>query len=108
MKRTTAVAVAAALVLAVPAMPAQASHQGGRYGDERERCYDSDGCNDQEYDQNYGSRDDRNRNRDRNRGAFSPGPFDRSPVTIIICPPGTQYCGSDGGRNDQPPPEGKP
>lgn len=78
-------------------------------------CWDEYDCRGREYgpgdsrdryDQNYGSRDDRNRNRHRNRGAFSPGPFDRSPVTIIICPPGTQYCGSDGGRGqDQPPPD---
>lgn len=33
----------------------------------------------------YGSEDDRNRNRNRDRGAFSPGPFRDSPVTITIC-----------------------
>jgi len=55
-------------------------------------CYDGDG-QDQRYDQNYGSRDDRNRSRNRNRGAFSPGPFDRSPVDAFngntVCLPGS-------------------
>lgn len=36
-------------------------------------------CYQGEYEQDYGSYD-RNRNRERNRGAFSPGPFDRSPI----------------------------
>lgn len=63
--------------------------------------YDDDGCwegecsgGGQDYDYDYGSHD-RNRNRGRDRGAFSPDLQD-SPVTVIICPPGTQYCGSDG------------
>lgn len=60
-------------------------------------------CGDDSYHNEYGNRGDQNRRR--NRGSFSPGPFDRSPVTIIICPPGTQYCGSDGGHSDQPPEE---
>ncbi len=68
-------------------------------------CYDGDGYQ-QRYDQNYGSRDDRNRNRGRNRGAFSPGPFDRSPVDAFnrICMPGAT-CYYDG-QGDQQPPEG--
>ncbi len=66
---------------------------GGQYGGER-----GDDWNNEDY----------NRNRGRDRGAFSPGPFRDSPVSIIICPPGTQYCGSDGGRSDQPPNEGEP
>ena len=36
-------------------------------------------CGGGRYEQDYGSYD-RNRNRERNRGAFSPGPFDRSPI----------------------------
>lgn len=45
-----------------------------------ERCDPEWGdCYEGEYDQSYDSYD-RNRNRDRNRGAFSPGPFDRSPI----------------------------
>lgn len=67
-------------------------------------CDWSGDCGDDSYRNDYSSRD-RHRNERRNRGAFSPGPFDRSPVTIIICPPGTPYCGSDGGQNDQPPEE---
>jgi hypothetical protein len=66
-------------------------------------CDWSGDCGDDSYHNEYGNRGDQNRRR--NRGSFSPGPFDRSPVTIIICPPGTQYCGSDGGRPDQPPEE---
>lgn len=40
-----------------------------------------DDCGDNDYRQDYGS-EDRNRNRHRNRGAFSPGPFDRSPIEM--------------------------
>lgn len=52
-------------------------------------CYDGE-CYSQEYDQNYGSGDDRNRNQGRERGAFSPGPFDDSPVDAFnnLCMPG--------------------
>lgn len=63
-------------------------------------------CGGQEYDQNYGSRDDRNRNRNRDRGAFSPGPFRDSPVTICLpysCNSGGEQSG--GNRENQPPPE---
>lgn len=91
-----------ALMLAVPAMPAHASHQGDRYGDERERCSDSDDCGGQDYDQ--WNNDQRNHNR-RNRGAFSPGPFDRSPVDAFnnLCAPGAT-CHYDGqrGRDGEP------
>lgn len=78
--------------------------------DEQPQCYDDGYCDDngQNYDQNYGSRDDRNRSRNRNRGAFSPGPFDRSPVDAFngntICLPGST-CYSDGKKKDQPPPD---
>lgn len=69
--------------------------------DDRGDC-DWEGCYDQRYDQNYGSRDDRNRNRNRNRGAFSPGPFDRSPVDAFngntVCLPGST-CYSDDRRD---------
>jgi hypothetical protein len=80
---------------------------GGDNGCWDGECYDrGDSYGNGRYDYDYGSHD-RRRNERRNRGAFSPGPFDDSPVTIIICPPGTQYCGSDGGRGrgDEPPPE---
>lgn len=51
------------------------SHERDRcYGDE---CYDQgDGAGGYGSDYGHNRRDDRNRN----RGAFSPGPFDRSPV----------------------------
>lgn len=78
-----------------------ASH---RYDDGGDCDWNGD-CGDDSYRNDYSS-NDRHRNERRNRGAFSPGPFDRSPVTIIICPPGTQYCGSDGGRGNEPPDEG--
>lgn len=56
-----------------------------------------------EYEQDYSS-NDRNRNRERNRGAFSPGPFDRSPVDAFngntVCLPGST-CYSD----REPPPD---
>lgn len=98
------VALAASLLVAAPA---SAYHDGDRYGHggyDNGDCEWSGDCGGQNYDQNYGSRDDRNRNRHRNRGAFSPGPFDHSPVIITICPPGTQNCGPGSGQ-DQPPPE---
>lgn len=81
------------------------------YYDEQPRCYDDGYCDDegdgysQRYDQNYGSRDDRNRNRNRDRGAFSPGPFRDSPV--VICAPYSCNSGgeqSGGNRSEQPPP----
>jgi hypothetical protein len=55
-----------------------------------EYCEDNGDCYSQDYDQNYGSRDDCNRNRNRERGAFSPGPFDDSPVDAFnnLCMPG--------------------
>lgn len=65
-----------------------------------------DNCGGQEYDQNYGSRDDRNRNRNRDRGAFSPGPFRDSPVTICApysCNSGGEQSG--GNRSENPPPD---
>lgn len=76
-------------------------------------CYDGGGDGySQRYDQNYGSRDDRNRNRRRNRGAFSPGPFQDSPVTICLpysCNSGGEQSGgnrNDGRGNEPPPDEG--
>lgn len=70
---------------------------------------DRDDCGGQEYDQNNGSRDDRNRNRDRNRGAFSPGPFDRSPVDAFnnVCMPGAT-CHYDGQRDQRSGQDGEP
>jgi len=95
-----------------PAVTQLAYHDGGDCWDEydcRGRDYGDDGGRDS-YRQEYGNRGDQSRCRGRGcRGSFSPGPFDRSPVTIIVCPPGTQYCGSDGGRGqDQPPADEEP
>lgn len=63
-------------------------------------------CGGQEYDQNYGSRDDRNRNRNRDRGAFSPGPFRDSPVDAFnnVCMPGAtcHYGDPDQRKGEQP------
>lgn len=52
-----------------------------------EECY-GDQCYSQEYDYDYGNRGDNSRNRE--RGAFSPGPFDDSPVDAFnnACLPG--------------------
>lgn len=99
-----------AISFTVPVAPARfvASHDdGGECWDEydcRGREYgDGDGYS-QRYDQNYGSRDDRNRNRNRDRGAFSPGPFRDSPVTI--CLPYSCNSGGEqsGGNRENPPP----
>ena len=76
---------------------------GGDYG--CDPYYEDCGGGGQDYDYDYGSHD-RNRNRGRDRGAFSPDLQD-SPVTVIICPPGTQYCGSDGGPSPRPPEGGR-
>lgn len=74
---------------------------------ERDRCYDED-CYDQGGYDGYGSdyghnrRDDRNRN----RGAFSPGPFDDSPVDAfngnVICLPGSTCTPDDRQRDEEP------
>lgn len=88
-----------AVSLTVPASPARfvVSHDDG--GD----CDWEGNCGDGSYsggDYGHNRRDDRNRN----RGAFSPGPFDRSPVDAFnrICMPGaTCYYG------DPPPEEGQ-
>jgi hypothetical protein len=67
------------------------------------QCGDGD-----EYRHDY-SNHDRNRNRNRDRGAFSPGPFRDSPVTI--CAPyscnsgGEQSGGNREDRRDEPPPD---
>lgn len=61
-----------------------------------------------EYRHDY-SNHDRNRNRQRDRGAFSPGPFRDSPV--VICAPYSCNSGgeqSGGNRENQPPPEEQP
>lgn len=66
-------------------------------------CWDG-GCYDGGSDQDYGSHD-RNRNRNRDRGAFSPGPFRDSPVTICApysCNSGGEQSG--GNRSENPPP----
>lgn len=72
--------------------------------------YDGSEGGGQNYEDQW-SNEDRNRNRGRNRGAFSPGPFDDSPVDAFngntICLPGST-CYSDGGRGQEPPPEGEP
>lgn len=89
------------------------SHEGG-YGESGDceydgYCGDYQGSGSQEYDQNYGSRDDRNRSRNRNRGAFSPGPFDDSPVDAFngntICLPGSTCYTDD--RQNPPPNQGR-
>lgn len=74
-----AVLLGVGLVIATP-VGAWADHERGR-------CYDGDYCGDQEYDQ--WNSDQNNHNR-RNRGAFSPGPFDDSPVDAFnnVCMPG--------------------
>lgn len=71
-----------------------------------EYCEENSDCYGGSYEQDYGSYD-RNRNRDRNRGAFSPGPFDDSPVDAFnnTCLPGaTCYYdgrhGSDAANNE--------
>lgn len=78
MKRLGIMLVFSALLF--PAGPAWADHDWDHGWDERERCYDSDcgGRGDSGDDWNS---EQRNHNR-RNRGAFSPGPFDRSPVEM--------------------------
>lgn len=116
------------LVLAVIGLfavctPGENDHSFGkiqlvRYDDEQPRCYEDEDCyNDddggdgysQRYDQNYGSRDDRNRNRHRNRGAFSPGPFDRSPLDFRNACISLDCSGRSNNdrdrRDDQPPPD---
>lgn len=90
-----------------------AYHDGGGYDDGE--CWDSYDCEGRgygrdRYDQNYGSRDDRNRNRNRDRGAFSPGPFRDSPVTICLpysCNSGGEQSGGNRNddRRDEPPPD---
>lgn len=110
MRRLWVVIVLAVAVPAIPARPVSAaateSHDGGECDDWNGDCGDG---YEQRYDQNYGSRDDRNRNRNRDRGAFSPGPFRDSPVTICLpysCNSGGEQSG--GNRNDrgnEPPPE---
>lgn len=83
---------------------------------ERERCYDEWGCEEEGgyygEDRGYGGgysggdyghnrRDDRNRD----RGAFSPGPFDDSPVDAfngnVICLPGSQCRPDDRNRDEE-------
>lgn len=85
------------------------------YSDEQPQCHEDGYCDGddgddggQRYDQNYGSRDDRNRSRNRNRGAFSPGPFDRSPVDAFnnLCMPGATCNYGDPKKKDQPPDQG--
>jgi hypothetical protein len=100
------IVLTAALVLTPSA--AWAHHDGY---DERSRCgYDyecserGDYSGDQEYDQ--WNSDQRNHN-GRERGAFSPGPFDDSPVDAFngntICLPGSTCTPDDRQREEQPP-----
>lgn len=81
--------------LIIPTGTAWANHDEGY-------CDDNGDCYSQNYDQNYGSRDDRNRNRNRDRGAFSPGPFRDSPVDAFngVCMPGAT-CYYDGNRGEK-------
>lgn len=67
-------------------------------------CWDDDcgGQNSSGGDYGHNRRDDRNRN----RGAFSPGPFDRSPVDFSNSCISLDCSGRDEGRRrGQPPPE---
>lgn len=91
------------------------------HGDDGD-CWDEYDCRGREYGDDdgyygdYGGNRYRNENGTRNdqrrchgrgcRGSFSPGPFDRSPVTICApyaCNSGGEQSG--GNRNDQPPDE---
>lgn len=63
------------------------------WGDECDGQYSSGG------DYGHNRRDDRNRN----RGAFSPGPFDRSPVDFSNSCISLDCSGRDEGRRRQPP-----
>lgn len=86
--RMMVTAVSAATLLVGPVGlvgPAAADHDwGGGDCDWSGQCYGGD-----EYEHDYSNRD-HNRNRGRERGAFSPGPFDDSPVTIgPVCMPGS-------------------
>jgi hypothetical protein len=63
---------------------------GSAWANHDDRDCDWEGnCGQQEYRHDY-SNHDRNRNQHRDRGAFSPGPFDRSPVDAFnnLCMPG--------------------
>lgn len=59
-----------------------------------------------EDEDNWGG-EDRNRNRGRDRGAFSPGPFRDSPVDAFnnVCMPGATCHYDDRQRNEPPPDE---
>lgn len=68
---------------------------------EYDDCYGDD-CRGDRYENDY-SGNDRNRNRGRDRGAFSPGPFRDSPVDAFngntVCLPGSTCYGDR--RDDQ-------
>ena len=79
---------------------------------ENPQCDDGyNDCSSQEYRHDY-SNHDRNRNRDRERGAFSPGPFDRSPIEFsnnTICMPGaTCYSHEPGEKKESDKDRGTP
>lgn len=74
-----AIVVFFAFVLFVTCLAFSSNDEEGLASHERARCEDSQ-CYDEEYDYDYGNKGDNSRNRE--RGAFSPGPFDRSPVDI--------------------------
>lgn len=57
------------------------------------------------YDEDNWGGEDRNRNRGRNRGAFSPGPFDRSPIDMRNACISLDCSGREPDRGEQPPPE---
>jgi len=57
------------------------------------------GCN--EYDYDYGNRGDNSRGRE--RGAFSPGPFDRSPVDFSGSCISLNCSGREDRQEEQPP-----
>lgn len=112
MKRMLGLTMTGALLLGL-AGPAYAYHDyqgrdrhgGYSYDDDG---YDDDGGDSGDYDGNSYRHDysnhDRNRNRNRDRGAFSPGPFKDSPVTI--CLPYSCNSGGEqsGGNRENPPP----
>lgn len=60
-----------------------------------------DDCSGDSYENDWGG-SDRNRNRGRDRGAFSPGPFRDSPVDAFnnVCMPGAT-CSYDGQRDER-------
>lgn len=69
--------------------------------------YEDGDDNGQEYEDNWGG-EDRNRNRGRNRGAFSPGPFDRSPIDMRNACISLDCSGREPAPDEDQPEEGQP